>query len=333
MFADIKNLVFSSGGINGILSIGCLKYLETLCPFLRRDCIGFGGTSIGALIAFFCIIDMPTNRMFEIIVSNLNHVDEVMVYNMSFANRQRCLTNGGDIFLNLVRSLLMEKFQKSSVSFSELEGLTGKTLKVCALNVNQAKSVLFGADSTPHVDVASAVVASLSVPLVFAPVNIDGELYLDGALMRDFIFDSFPSKSTIGVWLKIPETKVSTEELYGSITKFAGRLWQSLMDSQHVTVRNEDKERIICITPTSFPLPLKSDAVDVHQMLFTGIFSAFMHVRSNFKTECEDCVYHSFVSSIKWLQSLFKNFEVKPETKHVDTQKTRGFSKYFSSHS
>ena len=55
-----------------------------------------------------------------------------------------------------------------------------RDLRITAVRARDAQRVVFGAAGAPTVDVGTAVAASCAIPSYFAPVAIDGELYLDG---------------------------------------------------------------------------------------------------------------------------------------------------------
>lgn len=55
-------------------------------------------------------------------------------------------------------------------------------LWICAVHLDDGRRVIFGRDDHVDVDVGTAVAASSAVPGFFAPVEIDGERYVDGAV-------------------------------------------------------------------------------------------------------------------------------------------------------
>jgi NTE family protein len=68
-----------------------------------------------------------------------------------------------------------------------LRGLTGPAwpadpLWICAVRMDDARRIVFGRDGAPETDVATAVGASAAVPGYFRPVEVDGELYVDGGV-------------------------------------------------------------------------------------------------------------------------------------------------------
>jgi NTE family protein len=59
-----------------------------------------------------------------------------------------------------------------------------RTLRVMAVNLDTAELVAFGDEATAHVPISRAVQASTALPLVYCPVEIDGEHYIDGVARR-----------------------------------------------------------------------------------------------------------------------------------------------------
>ena len=53
-------------------------------------------------------------------------------------------------------------------------------LRVCAVRARDGRRVVFGTDGAPQVDVGTAVAASCAIPGWFAPVRVDGVVYVDG---------------------------------------------------------------------------------------------------------------------------------------------------------
>ena len=57
-----------------------------------------------------------------------------------------------------------------------------RPLYVVAARRRDGRRVVFGRDGAPHTDVAHAVAASCAIPGFFHPVEIDGEMYVDGGV-------------------------------------------------------------------------------------------------------------------------------------------------------
>ncbi len=68
-----------------------------------------------------------------------------------------------------------------------LRAITGSSwpadpLWICAVRTSDARRIVFGREGAPTTDVATAVAASAAIPGYFQPVEIDGELYVDGGV-------------------------------------------------------------------------------------------------------------------------------------------------------
>jgi NTE family protein len=59
-----------------------------------------------------------------------------------------------------------------------------RRLYIVATNLNTGEPALFGEPGFDHVPISRAVQASTALPGLYAPVEIDGECYADGALLR-----------------------------------------------------------------------------------------------------------------------------------------------------
>ena len=66
-------------------------------------------------------------------------------------------------------------------------------LRIVAVDRRNGRRVVFGAPGSPPATVAQAVLASCSIPWVFAPVEIDGREYVDGGVWSPTNLDATPA--------------------------------------------------------------------------------------------------------------------------------------------
>ena len=64
-------------------------------------------------------------------------------------------------------------------------------LVVCVANLSKEKSEYFNIDTMPNLSVATAIKFSCSVPVVYAPLTINDDVYMDGGLYNNFPIDYF----------------------------------------------------------------------------------------------------------------------------------------------
>lgn len=154
-------LVLSGGGTRGFAHIGALKALEE--AGIRADAIS--GTSVGSIVGAMYADGIPADKMLELI-------RRYSIRSLSGFSFSR---NG---FLNF-RGLRKQigKHLKAN-TFDELN----IPLYVCIANLT--KGCVKYINSGP---LAPALIASASIPVMFAPIRMEDDLYVDGA-----VFDNFP---------------------------------------------------------------------------------------------------------------------------------------------
>lgn len=65
-------------------------------------------------------------------------------------------------------------------------------LRIVATNISTGKLKIFSSKTTPNMNISDAIIASVSIPLLFPPKNIDNEYFCDGGLMSNspaWVFD------------------------------------------------------------------------------------------------------------------------------------------------
>jgi len=197
---SITCLCFSGGGIKGLSFIGALiKMIQE--DYLDLDNIDtFCGTSIGSMIAFLLNIGLTTNEIKEF----------VLAFNFSKLNGEiDCINffenygiNNGDRIKLIFTKFIERKFEKKDITFKELYDITKKKLIIVGTNLTEGKEVVFNIDTTPDFSVIMAIRISMSVPVIFTPVKLDGIVYVDGAIVNNFPINHCPEFKTLGFYVK-----------------------------------------------------------------------------------------------------------------------------------
>lgn len=99
----------------------------------------------------------------------------------------------------LVRAAILSKLPRPTTRplqlerrLEELDARWDGRLRVCAVDRRSGKRVVFGAPGAPRPSVADAVVASACVPWLFAPKELEGREYVDGAAWSPTNLDAAP---------------------------------------------------------------------------------------------------------------------------------------------
>ena len=193
---DNKNLkvalVLSGGGVKGYAHLGVLKVLEK--ENIKIDYIT--GTSIGAFIGTLYSIgysvdeieklldDLNIGNFLENVTDNTNlsldKKESLKKYSvhLSFDNElnfsfPKGLKGTGEEYLILKKILGKYEYIDSFDNFPI-------PLRIVATNLNTGETKAFSKG-----DVAKVLIASMSIPSIFEPMKIDGEIYVDGLVTRN----------------------------------------------------------------------------------------------------------------------------------------------------
>lgn len=152
-------IAFSGGGVRGVAHLGILKALE---QFGIRP-VMITGTSAGAIVgAFYAYGYRP-----EEILDFIKKTRLLRILRVSFT---------GKGLLTLEKT---EHFFKSFLPTDSFEALK-LPLHICATNVTSGKAAFFSKG-----ELVKPVIASSAIPVLFTPVTIGKELYMDGGVVNN----------------------------------------------------------------------------------------------------------------------------------------------------
>ena len=155
------SLILGSGGARGLAHIGVIKELEA------RGCAisSIVGCSMGALVGGFYAAGKLAD--YESWVTKLSEWDVVRFLDISLINRSGMMK--GDLIMDQLRSLVGDRL---------IEDLPIPFTAVATDVVNKKEVWL------SRGDLFDAVRASISIPGIFTPKQIDGQMLVDGGLLN-----------------------------------------------------------------------------------------------------------------------------------------------------
>lgn len=201
-FEDLKYLALSGGAKQGTIFVGALDVLQCFLHMMYNKCLlqqfdGFIGTSVGALVTLHILCGDQTHRIHELVQCSLS-----------------CLQQKTNAFIDDVLRL---SFGDVNISFAQFCNRVNKHLKVCACELNTLQLKVFGDDETPNTSVASAIKASIAIPMLFDKVEIDGKCYVDGGCQLNLPIGIYPASQTLALWLRSTPELVSTPSLHNPL--------------------------------------------------------------------------------------------------------------------
>ena len=175
-------VIFGGGGIRGVSYVGALKALREN----NIKITGYAGSSIGSVFATLCAVGYELEEIKEFFYGiNIDFFKDI---NFDFVNK--IALSKGEVFLEWIREKLESKFYKESYKKGEMPPIRFCDLKdelvIYSVDITNNKFKEYSKTLTPDAEVALAVRASVSMPGLFRPLEIDNNLIVDGDLMKSW---------------------------------------------------------------------------------------------------------------------------------------------------
>lgn len=175
----VETLVLSGGGMKGLASLGAVTALRRAGAL--RDVKRVVGTSAGALVAAALAVDRASPRLVDELAA-LRYEPDI--------DLGRLL--GGSFGIDSGRHLdawIAALLGGQRYTFRDVRERHGVDLVVCATDLTRRRAEYFGPDTSPDMDLATALRMSCAIPLYFAAVRHERRLYVDGAVADNFPLD------------------------------------------------------------------------------------------------------------------------------------------------
>lgn len=168
----MNDLFIGGGGLDGILFIGSLEYLhENNLLDLKR----FYGCSIGALIGVLYISGYTPMEILSLVMKM--DTKTLIKYDILNLKTNKAILND-DLLDNLISNIP----DYSTISIEEFSQKHGVHINIYATNLITGEYTNFNNKTFPKIKLKDAIMATMSVPFIFKPVEINGEQYIDGCI-------------------------------------------------------------------------------------------------------------------------------------------------------
>lgn len=173
------HMVFSGAGFLGMTYAGVLRFLRT--EGLDASIKHVAGTSVGAIFATIFALQVPIADVERLMLEKWSHGVTIPTTNIwGFMNSLGL--DDSRVFIKYLESYL------GNMTFMDLVKKTGVDLVMCATHLTTMSPVYFCVDKTPNVLVIDALRASIAIPLLFRPVEIGADKYVDGGISNNVPF-------------------------------------------------------------------------------------------------------------------------------------------------
>lgn len=191
---NIKNLVFEGGGVLGIAYGGVLAALTEFDLIKGVD--EAAGSSIGSIAA----LAVACRASKEFIEKYIGGLDIPALFDGSRYKIKAFYDINKDLgwakgaaFTAWLEEMLTSLCGKGDITFEEIKAKFGTTLYITGTSITAKKLRYFSPETTPKMSVALAIRISTSIPYIFAPVELSGEIFVDGGWLNNYpisIFDT-----------------------------------------------------------------------------------------------------------------------------------------------
>ena len=186
--ANIKHLVLSGGGPTGILTYGIASQLAKKGFWRLADIQSIYGCSIGAYIGVILALDYAWDwlddyfikRPWEkLVATSTTHLIDIY--------EKKCLLNE-HVFIEAIAPLLRAKDLSETITLKEFYAYRPIEIHMYATNINgpQLEKIDLSYKTHPDLSLVKALRMSMAFPLIFEPIYMDDNCYIDGGLMNNF---------------------------------------------------------------------------------------------------------------------------------------------------
>lgn len=226
---EFDKMCFEGGGVFGIAYIGAIKYLED--NDLLKQVKEYSGTSSGSIISTMLALGYNHSEMYAFMESV--HWDKLYDYNIGcFSFFPGFGIYKGDKLMKIYQQLVKKKTGSVHTTFKDLYERTGKKLHMCAVNVNQQKTVYFSVDTHPSMELCLALRFSTSFPFVFKSLKYKGDYYVDGGVMDNYPIEVFNGCDKV-LGMKLLTNPKEDKRIDGFLD-FTKHIFGSMIEGQEV---------------------------------------------------------------------------------------------------
>lgn len=198
-------LALGGGAAKGLAHIGIIKALERA----GIDIDFIAGTSMGALVGGYYAATKDTS-LIENIALDIKK-SNIFSWRDLIKRKDGALFKGESITERLKKELGDFKIENCQIPFTAI-----------TTNIRNGDEIQLSAGN-----LADAIRASIAIPLIFSPVEIDEKLLMDGGLANPVPADvvkEMGAEFAIAVdvssrWLETPEEMTSVRDMYSAITQ------------------------------------------------------------------------------------------------------------------
>lgn len=265
---SVRYLVYSSGGLCGWAFVGSDRALDEwlhgkgaspMSTRLRGAC----GVSVGSIFALGRVTGYTSVELEEMFRRHTKQAN-IKIHGSTMSDLLTALLSPRPL-VDLVEDMLVRKYgeEMREATLTDLWRRTNKEFVTISTNRTLGyRRTVVSHLTFPEIKVSTAVVMSAAFPMIYPPINVDGQLYVDGGVSDSTPTDIFPMAESIVFTLATPpEIKTIEEDLNESAIASIWSMRQPLLEKPLV-------ERLKSFTPAQIRRINKVDVPPFSVLMF-----------------------------------------------------------------
>ena len=228
MYTSIRRIALSGGGAKGILHVGALQELSKTQKLEFPD--GIYGSSVGAIIATCVAFRLPLSGILDFVKTH-SSVTSIIPSKFQMDSIPTVFNEKGIYGMDIFEKRIIDLFDTNGISIADkLLKDAHMPLYIVASNVTKGKPTVF----SDNIRVIDALKCSCCIPLLFRPVELYGQMYIDGDILTPCVASIAPP-GTIVISLHKRGKASITPSLLDSISPiyYVSSIYWMIIDRLH----------------------------------------------------------------------------------------------------
>jgi len=250
MRSPIKHLVFEGTGVRNAIYAGGLLALEE--AGLLGDVQSVAGTSSGSIVAtMYSLGYTPREIADEILALDFSKLLDGALLSGPVRLLTRYGWHKGDYFREQMQAIVAKKTGNAHSTFAECTARGYRELRVVGCNVTKRVVRVFPDPLSRDMEIADAVRISMSIPLFFASVPFQGDVYVDGGVMWNYplgVFDELSQVNSATLGFHVKNTPLAASARTWTPHDYFTGLFEALIRQQESDLAHRPLDRARTVT-------------------------------------------------------------------------------------
>lgn len=252
---SIRYLVYSGGGVLGWVFSGMDETLDSEFDKaglnIQTQIKGVAANSVGSFFALARICGYSALEFRQFIIEQSEMLRPQLVIDLTRLPYEKgCVSSKPTIAL--IRNLLKVKYGQDhmDMTFRQLYDRTNKDMTFVTYNVSKMRKEYINHKTYPTLEIWKGALMTTCLPIIFSPVEYQGNLYVDGGMVENLPMDAVPMHEALAMCIHT----YHTDDCDGAnmpMSEYLCRLTHPIIDNVHnmcmQNCSNSIKERVVNI--------------------------------------------------------------------------------------